>query len=58
MTMIEDRRVGVAEEEKGWQKRNAKAGGCADNDVGGGEEYFHVGTKSLQFGNVDGDAHP
>ncbi len=55
--MIEDRRVGVAEEEKGWQKRNAKAGGCADDDVGGGEEYFHVGTKSFQFGDV-GDARP
>jgi hypothetical protein len=26
--------------------------------LGGGEEYFHVGTKSLQFGNADGDARP
>ncbi len=26
--------------------------------LGGGEEYFHVGTKSLQFGDADGDARP
>ena len=34
---------------------------CRDNNsipLGGGEEYFHVGTKSLQFGNADGDACP
>ena len=26
--------------------------------LGGGEEYFHIGTKSLQFGDADGDARP
>ncbi len=26
--------------------------------LGGGEEYFHVGTKSIHFGDADGDAHP
>ncbi len=31
-----------------------------DNSIplGGGEEYFHVGTKSLQFGDADGNARP
>ncbi len=34
---------------------------CRDNNcipLGGGEEYFHVGTKSLQFGDADGNARP
>ena len=35
-----------------------KSGECAEDDVGGGVEYFHVGTKSLQFGNADGNAQP
>ena len=35
-----------------------KAESCADDDGGEKEENFHLGTKSLQFGNVGSDVQP
>ncbi len=56
--MILYRRAEATEKRQARQRRTAKAGSCADDDGGEGEENFHVGTKSLQFGDADGDARP
>ena len=58
VAMILYQRAEATEKRQGWQRRSTKAGSCADDDGGEGEENFHVGTKSLQFGDADGDACP